>query len=173
MLNNETENTEKETKPKEKLINKINIKFVLIGMVAFIVQLVLVYFITANLLINKENSIQGTEIKSKALISHQKKFENLIYKLDDIIVNPAKTNGNKLLLISLAFYLRNQKEKDEISREEIQIKDAIITYLSSKTVKELSEENKELIKNSIKEKILNLTNNIQLDNIYITKYIIQ
>ena len=132
----------------------INMKVILFGLPLFVVQLIVVYFVTANILLNK---IQGNSeshqdaAQTEAVQNPNDTTENegekakaapvlgkYIYSVDDVIVNPAGTNGDQLLLSSIAFDIGNEEGEKEIKGKEIVVKDLIISILSSKTISQLS-----------------------------------
>ncbi|WP_290662476.1 MULTISPECIES: flagellar basal body-associated FliL family protein [Ignavibacterium] len=166
-------------------------KLLIIGLPLFIVQLVAVYFITANILIprdhnsgntdsvkNEQTAEQNAENKKSDDKSSEKEEaatigEN-IFNLDDIIVNPAETNGKTLVLASLGFDLSSPEAKKTMEEKVIIVKDAVITLLSSKTVPQLSNT---AYRDSLKaEMISDLSKKmpgVKINNIYFSKFIIQ
>lgn len=62
----------------------------------------------------------------------------VMYEITEMTVNPAGTNGQRYLVISIGLQLRNQTDLTELQKKEVIVKDAIISMLSSKTVAELS-----------------------------------
>ncbi len=187
------EKQNKEPKPVEtiKKTSAMKPKLLIIGLPLFIVQLVAVYFITANILIPKDHSSAKSEIseqQNKVEESSDKKEEDTkssekeeisnvgenIFNLDDIIVNPAETNGKTLVLTSLGFDLKTPEAKKTMEEKVIIVKDAVITLLSSKTVPQLSNT---AYRDSLKsEMISDLSKKIpgvKINNIYFSKFIIQ
>ena len=92
-------------------------KVILIGLPLFIVQLVAVYFITANFLLNRvegstpNDSGAKTENKDEKGGSNKVELGKYIFLIEDVIVNPAGTEGKKLLLASIGFDLSNENEQ--------------------------------------------------------------
>lgn len=188
------EKQNKEQKPVETLKKNsaMKPKLLIVGLPLFIIQLVAVYFITANILIPKDhNSATKEEVKQEQTSGEQngKKTEENekssesegntslgenIFNLEDIIVNPAETNGKTLLLASLGFDLKTPEAKKTMEEKVIIVKDAVITLLSSKTVPQLSNT---AYRDSIKsEMISDLTKKlpeVKINNIYFSKFIIQ
>lgn len=188
------EKQNKEQKPVETLKKNsaMKPKLLIVGLPLFIVQLVAVYFITANILIPKDhNPSSKEEVKTEQASEDQKekkKEENNkssetgsntslgenIFNLDDIIVNPAETNGKTLVLASLGFDLTTPEAKKTMEEKVIIVKDAVITLLSSKTVPQLSNT---AYRDSLKaEMISDLSRKmpgVKINNIYFSKFIIQ
>ena len=173
----DAENAKKEeTKDKKGL----NLKVFIIGIPLFVVQLVLVYFITANFLVKtSSNDLHASE---KADSSAEKEsVENetetpstyLIYNLNDLIINPAGTNGQRLLLLSLGFGVADEENMNVLKENEIVIKDLILSSLSKKTLSQLSRVD---IKDSLKIELAKGINSslpkAKVKNIYFSKYVL-
>ncbi|MCS7052170.1 MAG: flagellar basal body-associated FliL family protein [Ignavibacterium sp.] len=172
-------------------------KILLIGLPLFIVQLVLVYFITANILISRDHSqnnesnqkeTKTEEVKSeeKEQKSDESKAEESnknsnsktvgqhLYTLDDIICNPAETNGKILVLTSIGFDMNSAESKKVMEEKTVILKDVVLNTISRKTVSELSNVSKrdslklEIIKN-VEQKLPN----VKINDLYFSKFIIQ
>ena len=132
----------------------INTKVILFGLPLFILQLIVVYFVTANILLNKvqgNSPVHQTAVKTEVPKENKEKKEDeekkkaaigkFIYSVDDVIVNPAGTSGDQLLLTSIAFDVATQEGEKELKEKEIIVKDMIISVLSSKTIGQLNNGN--------------------------------
>ncbi|HOI28421.1 MAG TPA: flagellar basal body-associated FliL family protein [Melioribacteraceae bacterium] len=184
------ENTKEEKiveQPEEKKIEEapvkkgFSIKFLAIGLPLFIVQLVGVYFITANILIPKiqshstpvETDSVATSIPAEDTISNPD-LGKYIYVVDDLIINPAGTDGKRLLLSSLGFDLPSEKSHSELKDKEILVKDAIISVLSSKDMIQLGNSGyRDTLRMQITQKLNRLMPHIKINNVYFSKYILQ
>jgi flagellar FliL protein len=177
------ENEEIKVEKKSSPITKI----ILFGVPAFIVQLILVYFITANILINKVNNGaatgHGEETVSEESSGHEEGGEEgegssssgqFIYSIDEVVVNPANTNGRQLLLTSLAFDLASEENKTELEGKEFLVKDMIISVLSSKSPRFLNDiTQRDSLRNEISNKIEGFIPGIKIKKVYFSKYILQ
>ncbi len=158
-----------------------NQKVILIGLPLFIIQLVAVYFITANFLLNRvegstsNNARTNTENKSGNPAEKNKvELGKFIFLIEDVIVNPAGTEGKKLLLASIGFDLSNENEQQELKSKEVLVKDVIVSTLSSKNLEQLSDSSfRDKLKNEIGQKVINLIPDLKLNAVYFSKYIIQ
>jgi flagellar protein FliL len=181
----ETKNPEQPEAAPEEVSKKkpsfFNQKVLLIGLPLFIVQLVVVYFITANFLLNK---VQGSVVrestkteenqKEKSADNGKPELGKYIYLIEDIIVNPAGTEGKKLLLTSVGFDLATDAEQKELKSKEVLVKDVIVSTLSSKTLEQLSDSSyRDTLKKEIGSRIKGLVPDIKLNAVYLSKYIIQ
>ncbi len=162
------------------------IKVVIFGVPAFIVQLILVYFITANILMDKVgngahsgNSGEVTE-ESKAGEhgeegeSHGAAAGQYIYSIDELIINPANTNGRQLLLTEIAFDMADEKSKAELEAKDFLVKDMVISVLSSKSTKFLGDvSQRDSLRSEISHKLTGFMPDLKLNKVYFSRFIIQ
>ena len=177
------EKKEKTKEPKEK--SKFNIKILLFGIPLFILQLIVVYFVTANFLLEKWNP-KNHPVKTNITAEDTSNEENTdsevseseegkyVYLVKDVIVNPAKTGGKRLLLTSIGFDLATKENEDAIKEKEIPVRDVIISTLSSKTIDQLNDyAYKDSLKTEIAHNVKKLVPHIKVNKVYFSKYIIQ
>lgn len=173
-----------------------NAKIILIGLPIFIIQLVVVYFITANILLSKyqkaldEKKTKKERVKTGETATEdpsataeestdeegepKKEVGKNIYSVDDMIVNPANTNGQKLLLISLGIDLPSKEALDKFKEKDVLVKDAVIGILSSKSVDELDNyQLRDTLKLQLIKQIKAKIPNTKINDIYFPKFIIQ
>lgn len=159
-------------------------KMIIIGIPLFIIQAVAIYFVTANILLSRfEDNVSKASVKDG---SHAEQTENseenledvvlgkFIYSVDDIIVNPAGTEGKRLVLASLGFDVSSEEAFKEMEEKEVIVKDIIITIMSRKSLTELKQVSyKDTLKEDIKESLKKSLPEVQINRIYFSKYIIQ
>jgi len=175
-------------------------KILIIGLPLFIVQLVIVYFITANILLsqnhNSEKSTnQKEEIKSEEVSTEENKKEEkasedskkkddkkpsgksvgeFLFTLDDVICNPAESNGKILVLTSLGFDMNSAESKKIMEEKTVILKDIVISSIARKTVSELNNVAKrDSLKLQIVKNIESKIPNVKINDIYFSKFIIQ
>ena len=181
--NNLDELTDSET-PIVKKKSVLNNKVILFGIPLFVVQLVVVYFITANIILSKMYSstdsteeiaaVDSTTILTDSVIKPGVELGRYIYSVEDIIVNPSQTDGKRLLLTTVGFDLGSEEQKTELSSKEVLVKDIIISALSGKTLPQLNDNlYKDTLKIEIKKKVMQYIQGVKLNSIYFSKYIIQ
>lgn len=177
-----TEEKEEASPKKEKKPSSFNSKILLFGLPIFIVQVVIIYFVTANVLMSKIEEHETGKLpanEEKANIEKVKNSESsnlgkYIFSIEDVIVNPEGTDGKRLLLVSVGFDLAKEEDKNELKNKEVMVKDAIISTLSSKTLAQLSNVSyKDSIKTEINNKVSKLIPDIKFNAVYLSKYIIQ
>lgn len=178
---------EKQPIPKEKEKEKdkekkgINIKIFLFGMPLFIAQLVAVYFITANILLKKVeanvSSANQQPVEKNAAVKQTAKQSDLgkfVYMVDDLIVNPANTDGKKLLLSSIGFDVPSANDQNELKARDVILKDAVISVMSSKDLDRLASITyRDTLRTEIIKKLGQIMPNVKINTVYFSKYILQ
>jgi flagellar FliL protein len=72
---------------------------------------------------------------------HDKKGEpgkSPVYKLDNIIVNPADSEGQRFLMCTVAIVSEDSKELDVLREHEIELRDRVVTLLSKQPMSRLT-----------------------------------
>lgn len=165
----------------------LNMKVLLIGLPVFIIQLVAVYFITANILLSKYQSMANKKPNSAEVAGEGKEDSGdgeseeegsskatgkFLFSVDEVIINPTGTDGKRYLLASVGFDLKSEEQKKEMEEKVILVKDVIISVLASKTLLQLNDiEYKDSLKVQIKDKLKE--KKIKVNDVYFSKYIIQ
>lgn len=169
-----------EVKPK----SKFNPKILIFGLPIFVVQLIVVYFITANILMKKmdgkttEPALKNETSEVVAENDEESDTAKLnygehIFLIEDIIVNPANTQGQQLLLSSVAFDVPEEAFQKELEKKQILVKDLIISILASKSISQLSNVSfKDSLRIEISEKVQETVGNMKINKVYFSKYII-
>jgi|WetSurMetagenome_2_1015567.scaffolds.fasta_scaffold47888_2 flagellar protein FliL len=168
--------------PSKKL--SINPKVFIFGLPVFVVQLVIVYFITANILLNKVSSKTSSPKDSVATLQHNVKspnsqkgkdnFGKYIYSLDDVIVNPAGTTGQRLILASVNIDVGKDEQLKFLKEREPIVKDLIISTISSKTLLQLGQIGyKDTLKMELANNLKTKFSSVTFNDIYFSKYIMQ
>jgi flagellar protein FliL len=176
----ETKVEETVIEPKEK--KGLNLKILLFGIPIFIVQLIAVYFITANFLLNKVQANHSAaepspvEVKKEAAPPqvNNKELGKFVYMIEDLIVNPAKTDGKRLLLSSLGFDVSSEKDNQELKSKEVVLKDVVISIMSSKELTQLGNiAFRDTLRTEIIKRLSQLMPAVKINTIYFSKYILQ
>ncbi len=160
-----------------------NAKILIFGIPVFMVQLVVVYFVTANILMKRFES--NAQVKNANVSSDSGQINSTnndsavdygkyIYSIDDIIVNPADTDGKRLLLTSVGLDVAKPEMETDIKTREPMVKDAIISTLSSKSIDQLDDTAyRDTMKTEIIKDLKRLMPTVSINNVYFSKYIIQ
>ncbi len=163
---------------------RLNPKVFLIGLPLFIIQLVAVYFITANVLLSKmEQETQqagnaGVEIneteKAESTAVADLEFGKHLYLIEDLIINPANTSGQRLLLSTIGIDLSTANEVIELESKSVVLKDVVISVLASKTLNQLeSIAYRDSIRTELAVNIASRIPDINIKSVYFSKYILQ
>ena len=164
-----------ETKEKKK--KGFNFKVILIGLPLFIVQLVLVYFITATFLVKSSTSSHtekdGEQVEEVSEEDTEHSEPQKIFNIEDLIINPAGTSGQRLLLLSIGLSVGNEEKLNLLKENEVVIKDIVINTVARKTLGSLSKiELKDSLKVELAENINSVYPKAQIKNVYFSKYLI-
>jgi flagellar FliL protein len=162
----------------------LNIKVFVIGLPLFIIQLVLVYFITGNFLLNrfeksagdsdKEQSTKVEKGKAKNKGAKAPGESNFFFTVDDVIINPAGTNGQRLMLVSVGLGVNSDEEAKKLKEKEVLVKDIVISTLGSKTLTDLSQTySKDSLKVQLTKIFADRLPDMEINSVYFPKYIIQ
>lgn len=157
----------------------LNLKVIFIGLPLFIIQLVLVYFITANYLVktvpgqSDHGDSQHVEELAEEDESEEEEGELKIFTIKDLIINPAGTNGQRLLLLSVGFSVRGEEKFKKLEASEVILTDVVLSTLSVKTLSELSQvESKDSLKVELQNKIKEVMPKSKVKNVYFSKYVL-
>jgi len=106
--------------------------------------------------------------------SGEEEVASNIYQVDGIIVNPAATGGSRFLTTNIGFEMANEESHEIFKSQEIKIRDALISILSSKTVTELSDlQSREKVRLQILNTVNHLCQPAQAEAIYFVDYVLQ
>ena len=97
-----------------------------------------------------------------------------VYEIEDIVVNPAGTGGSRFLSVSFGFDVQSKELADDMAAREAQVRDVLITILSSKTVSDLTDpKQKEIMRLQIKKRLSQVLNTDQLAGVFYTDFVLQ
>ena len=96
------------------------------------------------------------------------------FSVRHIVVNPYGTNGRRFLAMDMSIGVSNKSVIGELADKDAQLRDKINTFLSRKTVAELTNiVSKRKIKNDIKTLLNKMLDKGEVSEIYFTKYVLQ
>jgi flagellar FliL protein len=165
---------------REKKPGKIK-KILVFGVPAFLVQVVLIYFLTAKFVVpmtmhRVEYDPPDAEGQKHAPASSESSSskEQYIYVVKDLIINPAGTNGQRYLLSTIAFNLSSEDAMKSLERKEMAVRDMLNSVLTSKTMDQLIDVTKrENLRQEIAAKATEMVEKGKLQSVYFSKYIVQ
>jgi flagellar FliL protein len=164
-------------------------KLLIYGIPAFLVQLVVIYFLTAKFVVpmtahqvsgsSPEHSKAGTtesngnEPDDVAKDDGDAK-ESHIYVIKDMIINPAGTNGQRYLLSTIAFNVSTEEALRDFEKKEMAVRDMLNSILTSKSMEQLIDvTQREGLRTEIAKQAKGLVNHGTVTSVYFSKYIIQ
>ncbi len=96
------------------------------------------------------------------------------HTIESIVVNPANTAGTRFLSCGVSFEVESKNDLKTFEALDVQIKDILITILSSKTVDELSDV---VERNRMRREILSVVNKLtapaKAKAVYLTDFVLQ
>jgi flagellar FliL protein len=164
-------------------------KLLIFGVPAFLVQLVLVYFLTAKFIVPITIQHNGSKaavqsVKDERGNQHSSESdgaseegeakEQHIYVVKDLIINPAGTNGQRYLLSTIAFNVSTEEGLKELETKEMAVRDLLNSILTSKTMEQLIDvTQRESLRQEIGKRAEGMIANGKLLSVYFSKYIVQ
>ncbi len=95
-------------------------------------------------------------------------------ELENLVVNPAASEGRRYLMVSLGLEAERQAVLDETESRDVVIRDKIIRTLSARPVEELSDITlREEIKEDLIEEINSVLRRGEIQRLYFTQYVLQ
>lgn len=64
--------------------------------------------------------------------------ESALFKLDNVIVNPAGSQGTHFVMTTVAFALEDEKQNEALRAKEIQLRDRVVGVIESQTLESLA-----------------------------------
>ena len=148
-------------------------KVLMFGVPIFVVQVVLLYFL-ATKFIFPANTTQAAEKKVEPTSEKKEEPVRQVYVVSDLIVNPAGTNGTRFLLTTIGVEVDSPQTKIELEKKDIQVRDALISILTSKGLDQLGKvEQREILRGEIAAKVGEMLKSGKPKNVYFGKFIIQ
>lgn len=95
-------------------------------------------------------------------------------KIENLIVNPKGTNGQRYLMVALGLESYSKATLEEVSSKEIVVRDTVLKILSQYTVKELSSlQSRDRTKQQIRHALNGIVSSGEIDRLYYTQYVLQ
>ncbi|KAA3659199.1 MAG: hypothetical protein DWQ10_09360 [Calditrichaeota bacterium] len=141
----------------------------MIGLPLMIVQAVLAWFLISSF-------AQPTKAvsDSEEQVEEDDDTPGLLYEFGDVIVNPAGTAGSRFLNATIVLEYTNAELEAEITDKNVQLRDALVNVLISKTIIELDgAEARASIKEEIKAGCNDILKKGKVRAIYLPRFIFQ
>jgi flagellar basal body-associated protein FliL len=121
---------------------------------------------------DREEPPSGT-LKSSVAGEQEIKIESF-YTLEDLVVNPAFSNGKHYFILSVALTFDNSSKGEMVREFEPILRDRLLSHLSAKTFYWLSTHtNREVLRREVGEVVGEVLKSPSGVSIYFTKYVLQ
>lgn len=96
------------------------------------------------------------------------------YLVDNLVLNPAESNGTRFLMASIAFDLEHAEALTELQARDAQVRDALLTVLGHKTVEQLTDITaRDSLKVELKDAVSGFFPEGTIRAIYLPQFVIQ
>ncbi len=180
---NEQEEFSEEDSGEEKSGKKFS--FVKMGLPILLVQVVIAYLLANYVIVpklygNSDSTAQASATENAVADSAESEDSGetpefgKIFTIEDVIVNPAESEGGQFVLINFGFEVKDDSDIKTLEERQIQVRDFLIKILSAKTVTQLDgPDDKEVLRQEVKAAVKDLLPPKHLMNVYFSNYIIQ
>ena len=162
---------EEKEEPQGPSKSKLSLKtLVLIGLPLVMVQAVMAYFIVSNYIEPKlpetkprleDKKTQGSKTGEEADLSTY-----VTFPVEDVIVNPAETAGQRYLSVSVNVYIPEELAEEKIKGIEPEIRGVIIERISRKRLEDLDDfKDQQILREEIKDDL-----NVIIDRYFSSKF---
>jgi flagellar FliL protein len=120
----------------------------------------------------------GFDVGFKNEAKHEEEGEPTTYgqfvKINDLLINPAGTNGKRFLVVSLGLETRSDDVVGELEEKDIVIRDAILRRLGSYTDVQLASiEHRTRLKDELLADLNQVVQAGDIDRLYFTQFLLQ
>ena len=96
------------------------------------------------------------------------------YLVENLVLNPAQSNGQRFLMASVSFDLKEEAASEEMKNRDAQVRDALLTVLGHKTVEQLTDiTGRDSLKSELKSAVSSLFPEGTVQAIYLPQFVIQ
>ena len=105
---------------------------------------------------------------------HGEAAKSSVYRLENLIVNPAGTQGTRFLMASVVFELPEEKGQEILREHEAQVRDAVIAALERQTLEQLTRPGaREQIKKELITAVAPITGEMHPVRVYLPQFVLQ
>lgn len=106
--------------------------------------------------------------------AHDEARRHPVVQLDDLILNPAGTDGSRFLVLALAMELRGEAGVQSVQERDPAVRDVILSSLAAKTVAELSDATaRPALREELREGLNQLLGAGTVVRVYLPRFVIQ
>lgn len=96
------------------------------------------------------------------------------FQFDDLILNPAGTDGTRFLVLSLALEMKNDDGLAALEARDPEVRDVILTLLSGKTVQDLADvTGRPALRDELRGRLNELLGDGEVVRLYLPRFVIQ
>ena len=159
---------ENEIEYEEKKPKKVGSKFLVYGKYFLFVVLFSMQALLAYAIVNRNYTVIYN------LLNSPENDDFVVYKMDELIVNPAGSQGQRFLVVEISIELRNAEQIELIDHNLQKLKHNINEALASRTVDELLQfSEREKLRYELKFIVNREIGEDSVRNLYYTKYVMQ
>lgn len=115
----------------------------------------------------KEQQGEGSEEKESAAPA-------VTHAIDNLVLNPAGSNGTRFLMVTVAFALRDEEVKTEMTARDAEVRDAVLGTLGKLTVEQLTDvARRDTIKTAMRDSVASLFKKGAVKRAYLPQFVIQ
>lgn len=97
-----------------------------------------------------------------------------VHTLDNLVLNPAGSNGTRFLLLTIALEVKNEAVLEEMKSRDAELRDAVLATLGSKSVEQLAELSaREALKGELRDVSAKLFKPGAVKRVYFPQFVIQ
>ena len=97
-----------------------------------------------------------------------------VHTLDNLVLNPAGSNGTRFLLLTIALEVKNEAVLEEMKVRDAELRDAVLVTLGGKSVEQLAEMSaREALKNELRDVAATLFKPGAVKRVYFPQFVIQ
>ncbi len=160
--------TEKKKKIKKRKGNKPPLKFLRIGKYFLLILIFAAQGLVAYAIVDKYYPTVYKKINAKSPDDYG------TYQLEELVVNPANTNGKRYLLVEISLQLDDKKHIPLLENNMMELKQEVIEALSVRTVNQLTHvAEREELRRELSQIINSSIGVRSVRNLYFTKYVMQ
>lgn len=96
------------------------------------------------------------------------------YEVDNMIVNPAESQGSRYLMVNVGFESDAEAVLTELENKEVVVRDRVIKLLGEFTVPELTDiDRRSFLKDTLRTSVNQILTNGPVRRLYFTQYVLQ
>jgi flagellar FliL protein len=105
----------------------------------------------------------------------EKKATNTVHTMENLVLNPAGSNGTRFLMAAVAAEVKDERVKEEMTSRDAELRDAVLRILGERTVEQLAEMN---LRDALKTELVDslnarLKSKNAIKRVYFPQFVIQ